>query len=178
MRHFLTIIMTISIFGAYAGDIITLSNNKKFDGEVTKIKNCVVTFKATDNKKYHIPADSIISIEFENVESKIYTEYMADSNDNADKCLKGRMDADAFHGKAGKHIILGVLFGPFTLIGAAIANPNPLDGKETPVMSKNSDLFQDPAYLSCYKKKAKGKNIGNAAAGWSIWLLFLIIAAA
>jgi hypothetical protein len=32
--------------------------------------------------------------------------------------------------------------------------------------SKNKDQFDDPEYLSCYKKKAKGQLTGMEALGW------------
>jgi hypothetical protein len=43
------------------------------------------------------------------------------------------------------------------------------------MMSKNKDQFSDPAYLSCYKKKAKGQLIGMEGLGWAAWVLLLLV---
>lgn len=92
-----------------------------------------------------------------------------------DKCMLGTTDAKNYHGKVAGHVILGVLFGPFAALGAAIANPTPQKGAKTAYMSKNQDLFNDPAYVNCYKRKAKGKNVGNAFLGWGIWVGLVLI---
>ena len=84
-------------------------------------------------------------------------------------------DADAFHDKCGLHFALGVLFGPFAMIGAAVSTPHPASGVNTATLSDNKDLFSDAEYLNCYKRKARGKNVGNSAVGWGTWLLFLLI---
>lgn len=42
----LSLIATLFVVGAFAGDILTLNNEMVFDGKVTKIKDCGVLFKA------------------------------------------------------------------------------------------------------------------------------------
>jgi len=155
-----------------AADVITLNNQMIFSGKVKKIKDCEVKFK-TEGEVYFIPAEDIYSVVFEDPKDRVFTAYQQLSD--SEKCLKGRSDADMYHGKAGMHVALGVLFGPFAIIGAAVANPTPEKGNDTYIMSKNSDSFSDPAYLSCYKKKAMGKNVGNTALGWAAWILFLLV---
>ena len=73
------------------------------------------------------------------------------------------------------HFFLGVLFGPFAMIGTALANPTPEKGKLTYMLSKNKDQFSDPQYLSCYKKKAKGQLIGMEASGWGAWIVLVLV---
>jgi hypothetical protein len=97
------------------------------------------------------------------------------SNDNSTKCLNGQLDAENYHGKKGTHFVLGVLFGPFAMIGTAVSEPKPQRSKQTLMMSNNKDQFNDPNYLSCYKKKAKGQLIGMEALGWGSWILLLLI---
>lgn len=155
-------------------DILTLIDQSAFQGKVTKIKDCVIIFK-TNDAKYLIPAIDIFSIEFEDPNDKIYTEYLKLSDQDPGKCLNGRMDAENFHGKKGGHFILGALFGPFAMIGTAIANPTPDRGKQTYMLSKNKDQFTDPEYLNCYRKKAKGQLIGMEALGWGAWLLLILL---
>ena len=96
----------------------------------------------------------------------------------AEKCAFGQQDAEMFHGKKGGHFVLGFLFGPFALIGTALANPTPDRGARTYMLSQHKDLFSDPAYLMCYKKKARGKLLGMEAAGWGTWILLLLLIAA
>jgi hypothetical protein len=172
----ITLTLTAILFAiaSYAGDILTLNNEMVFQGKITKIKDCAVVFKA-DGKKFIIPSSEIFSIQFENTADEVYTEYMKMSNGDANKCLNGSLDAENYHGKSGGHFALGVLFGPFAMIGTALSNPTPNRGKQTLMMSKNKDLFSDPEYLSCYKKKAKGQLITMEALGWASWILLILI---
>jgi len=130
-----------------------------FEGKVTKIKGCTLTFEA-DGNKYYVPAADIYSIQFGNTDEKIYTRYMKLADDDPESCMNGRHDASNHHGKTGVHVALGFLFGPFAIIGTAIAKPTPDKGKRTYEMSQNKDQFDDPEYISCYRKKAKGQLIG------------------
>jgi len=172
----ITLLFTAILFAiaAFAGDILTLNNDKVFKGKVTKIKGCKVVFKAEGNK-YVIPASEIFSIQFENTNDKVYTKYMQMGDGDPSKCMKGRLDAENFHGKKGGHVVLGFLFGPFAMLGTAIASPTPDKGKRTYMMSKNKDIFDDLEYISCYKKKAKGQLIGMEAIGWGAAILLLLI---
>lgn len=154
-----------------AADVITLNNQMSFSGKVKKIKNCEIKFKAK-GEVYFIPAEDVFSVVFENPNDKVLAAYQ--ELDDSEKCMKGRTDADLYHGKTGLHVALGVLFGPFAILGAALGNPSPDKGKDTYMMSKNRENFSDPAYLSCYKKKAKGQNVGNTALGWGAWILLLL----
>lgn len=173
MRLIYFVVAVLVATPCFSSDILTLNNDMVFEGKVKKItKNCVVVFKA-QGKRYLVPADEIYSIEFEDVNDKIYTDFL--QLNDSDKCLKGSNDADAFHGKKGGHFVLGFLFGPFSMIGTAIANPNPMNGARTGQMSKNQNLFDDPNYLKCYKKKAKGQLIGMEALGWGSWILIALL---
>lgn len=171
----LSLAMLFFILSAFAGDILTLNDNLIYEGKVTKIKNCSVIFKI-DKEKFEIPATEIYSIQFENIADKVYTKYLEMDNASGDNCLKGRLDADNLHGKKGGHFALGVLFGPFAMIGTALANPTPDRGARTLMLSKNKDLMSDMEYISCYKKKAKGQLIGMEALGWGTWILLLLVA--
>jgi hypothetical protein len=167
----LAIYFSFIAFPATGSDILTLNNSLRFEGKFLKIKNCKVSFQSKEIL-YQIPADDIYMMEFENLEDEVLNSYLADAQEN---CLKGSGDAAQFHGKKGGHIVLGILFGPFAVIGAALANPTPMKGVNTVALSKNQDLFADPAYLACYKKKAKGRNAGHAALGWGIWIILYAV---
>ena len=175
----LTLIIITNLFtiAGFAGDILTLNNEMVFEGEVVKIKKCAVIFKA-GGEKYTVPTSDIFSVRFGNVKDKVYTNFLELADDAQNKCLSGRLDAENYHGRKGGHFILGMLFGPFAIIGtAATANPTPLKGRDTFAMSKNTEILDDPEYLNCYKKKAKSKLIGVEGLGFGatiILLLFLL----
>lgn len=81
-----------------AKDVVVLLNEMKFEGEILKIRNCEVVFKASDGNKYHIPANDIYLVEFENPsQSKAYADYLELSEVGAELCLVGRSDAENFH---------------------------------------------------------------------------------
>lgn len=157
-----------------AEDILILNNTKQFEGKVTRIKNCMVTFKVQGDK-YHIPASDVYSIEFGNKQDKVYTNYLKQLEVDPGKCVKGRLDAAKYHGKKSSHIALGFLFGPFAMLGTALANPTPQKGRLTTRMSENSEMFSDPDYLECYKQKVKGKLIGAEAIGFGIAALMILL---
>ena len=100
--------------------------------------------------------------------------------DGENKCLNGQMDAENFHGKKGGHFALGFLFGPFAMIGTALANPTPYNSSNMIMMVDDRDdpKFSDPVYLDCYKKKAKTSLIGVEGLGWLSWILILLVAGA
>lgn len=161
----------------FGNDTLVLMNQAIFNGKVVKIDDCVITFKY-DGKKYYIPGQDIYSIRFGDPEDKVYTKYLEFLLQDQDaNCLKGKYDAKDLHGKGVFHFMSGLLFGPFAMIGAAVANPTPEKGARTMMLSSNKDLFNNPEYLKCYRKKAKWENVGNVAWGWSIWLLLFSLVA-
>ena len=92
-----------------------------------------------------------------------------------EKCARGRADAKMFHGKGGAHLLYGFLFGPFATLGAALSSPSPESGSNTITRSENSALFEDPAYLGCYEKEAKGNNVGATLFGWLPLLTVILL---
>jgi len=175
MKTKMTLLIILFPILLYGNDTLTLTNQAIFEGKVTKIKDCIVTFKH-EGEKYHIPATDIYSIKFGNPQDKIYTDYLEFiSNYQEGNCLKGQLDADNYHGKVGMHVALGVLFGPFAVIGAAVASPTPEKSTKTLMMSQNKDLFNNAEYLSCYKRKAKGQNVVNTTLGWAAWIVLLLV---
>ena len=159
---------------AHGNDVMVLTNNLTFRGDVIRIKDCQVVFRAEHGGRYNIPASDIAILTFGDPSDKVYTDYLTLTAAEENACMKGSADGKAFHGKAGLHVALGVLFGPIAMIGAAVSRPDPMNGARTTEMSKNSALFTDPQYLECYRKAAKGKNVGATAAGWGIWIILLL----
>jgi hypothetical protein len=174
-KKLLFLMFLVCSFAASSSDVLTLMNQMTFEGKVTKIKKCTVYFEVgTDH--YEIPAVDIYSIQFGNLEDKVYTDYLEFQATNPEACVKGRADAEAFHGKKGGHFFLGFLFGPLAIIGTALANPTPDKGRDTYGATQNKDLLTDPVYINCYKKKAKGQLIGAEFLGWGAWIMILLIA--
>lgn len=171
-KFVLTVTALLVTLTSFAGDILILNNERVFDGKVTKIKNCEVVFMTAGNK-YKIPAADILAIEFADPTDKVYTKYMELASEDPNNCLQGNMDAENLHGKKGAHFALGFLFGPFALVGTALANPTPMKGKDTYMLSKNRELFDDPEYLICYRKKARAKLIAMEALGWGTAIVLI-----
>jgi hypothetical protein len=156
------------IFSLNASDVLTLTNGMKFEGKVTRIKECSIVFK-TEIGSFIIPGRDIENVQFENLSSRRIARYQ--SHFNPDNCLAGKMDASIYHGKKGGHFFLGFLFGPFAVLGTLLANPTPDKGNATYRMSDNRELFHDPYYLRCYKRKARGGLVAMELAGWASWLV-------
>jgi hypothetical protein len=168
----LVIILILFAFSTYAGDILKLNNELVFQGKVISINENSILFKS-NNVEYNVPVIDIFSVQFENTNDNVYVEYLQTPMSDPNKCLNGRLDAENYHGKSVGHFFLGFLFGPFAIIGTALAYPTPDKGRKTYMMSTNKDQFNDPEYLSCYKKKAKGQLIGMEALGWGVWILLV-----
>jgi hypothetical protein len=173
-----TLLTALTVISVQAFDKLTLTNGMQFQGDIVKVKGCSVVFK-TEAGKVEVPAKDIYSVEFENPNDEQFVEYIAilDSEGKGDKCMNGQLDGERYHGKKGGHFVLGMLFGPFAVIGTAIgSNPTPYNSKNTIVLSQNKDQFNDPEYLMCYKKSAKKSLIGMELAGWAAWLLLIVAA--
>ncbi len=163
----------VSIASLTGADVLTLINAAQFEGEVLKIKKSTVLFSVGEDV-YIIPVSDIYALEFEDTDNKVYKKYLKLLESNPSKCHLAKFDAENLHGKKGGHFILGALFGPFALIGTALADPTPYKGKNTLAMSKNKEIFNDPEYLSCYRKKARSQLLGAEALGWATWILIVI----
>jgi hypothetical protein len=62
------------------------------------------------------------------------------------------------------------------MLGTLASNPTPQRGKKTIMVSENKQIFNDPEYLNCYRKTAKGQLIGMEALGWAAWIIIYLAA--
>lgn len=171
MRLLFFLLLTISLSRTFAQtDILILNDQKKFSGEIVKVKKNFIILKK-NNLKYKIPKSDILTFELENKNSDSTSQGI----DTLDICHKAIEDATKYHGKENGHVILGFLFGPISIIGTGLSSPNPYNGKKTIILSKNTKLFDNKEYLNCYKKKAKMKLIGNEALGFGAWIMFYLV---
>ncbi|MDA3867686.1 MAG: hypothetical protein PF489_13200 [Salinivirgaceae bacterium] len=176
MRHLITISIILFFSNTFFGanDIMTLNNEMKFKGEVKRVTDELVVFKA-EGTRYKIPASEIFSLEFADTDSRVYRNYLGMANDEVSASVAGKLDAKAFHGKKAGHFILGFLFGPFAMLGTAASNPTPQRGKKTVGLSENKKMFNNSEYLKAYRKSAKGSLIGAEALGWGAWILLILM---
>ncbi len=146
-----------------------------FEGKIVKVTKKHTVFLVS-NYEYFIPNADVYCLIFEDPNSPLLNDLIekGDELSNPEKCFKAQMDVEAYHGKAFGNFCLGFFFGVFGLIGCAVSSPGPQRGSKTLMMSSNKELFNDPAYLSCYKKKARGKAIGNSLLGWGASILLII----
>lgn len=171
---FILLLLLPLLLPLHAADVVMLKDGHGFTGQIVSIKHDVIKMKWQDDKLF-IPLEDIEQIEFESPGSKLALEFMTPQG-QGEKCIAAQQDAEMYHGKVGGHVVLGFFFGPFALIGTALAQPYPHRGRHTPIMSKNKDLFDDPEFALCYKRIAKGKLLGAEAIGWGAWLVIFLIA--
>jgi len=175
LKNLLIAIFTFFSFNINASNIpatLKLNNGMKFEGIIKKINECDCQFKV-DNHKYNIPLSDISDI---NVYNEKFREKVTNILGSQNNCINGQTDAELYHGKRGSHIALGFLTGVIGIVGVAIvANPNPYKGSNTGALSQNKNDFNDPIYLNCYKKKAKGKLVGSTAIGLAGWVALLLL---
>lgn len=196
-------ILTLHSLTMWAQDIIYLKNGSEIKAKVIEIAEFTTIYKVFDQIQgpiRHIENDDIFMIIYQDGTRDVFKTKQSEktnpesihpatnhfqqtqnrTNDRempnlSERCLRGESDADMYHGKKGSHVALGVIFGGFAIIGAALAEPTPENGISTKILTENRDLLQDPTYRSCYTKKARRNNVSNAATGWAAWLLFLIL---
>ena len=88
--------------------------------------------------------------------------------DNYTNSMKGKMDAEKYHGKEIEHLALGFAGGIYGFVGATLSNPSPYKDPKTILLSPNKGLFNDPQYFASYQNKARQKNINYTAIGWAV----------
>lgn len=173
MKKLLFICFLIVAGSVSAKDVLTLRNSMRFEGTVVSVRDSIAEFSAAGTV-YEIPLVDISEIILEDTSSRAYSDLINLGLEDVNPCQLGHMDAELYHGKKCGHFVLGVLFGPFALIGTALSNPTPERGSDTYAMSKNQNYFSDPCYLSCYKKKARSTLLVAEALGWATWILLMI----
>jgi hypothetical protein len=173
MKKIISLLFTLFLVNStFAFDQLTLLNKATFEGWVTSIDDKVVQFNF-NQEVFNIPIVDVETIVFENTLNPLLIKFQEKCSEDA--CSKGSLDAEMYHGKKGVHFALGMLFGPFSMIGTALSNPNPRNSKHTYIDSQNKDYFNNAEYLLCYKKTAKRKLIGMEALGWATWILIVLL---
>lgn len=167
----LTIIFFLC-FALQAADVVTLKNQQKFEGKITKINTNSLEFKAARNC-HEIPLTEIEAIAFSNVYNPKLIALLDDSL-SVDSCMKGRKDAKKLIYKLPRFVFLGMLGGPFPLIFIKFSKPLPQKEPFVTARSENKVLFDDPAYFNCYQKQVKKQNMLAVGVGWTISTALLV----
>ena len=130
---------------AYANgnDVIGLKNKIQFCGTVLDVTDSSALF-TVNGIIYEIPTVDIDFIALKDSNTKAAQSLADVFSDNPNLCMLGQCDAEMYHGKTGGAFVLGMLVGPFAVIGYALTRPDPYDGKNTVMMSHNSQYFSNP----------------------------------
>lgn len=150
----------------FAEDTLCLQNEAAFEGKLLKVKKNSILFY-TLNQGYEIPMQDIQFI-------------LPDSTLQAKRiftpCEYARYDAKHYHKRGAEHVFYGAAFGIFSVIITSFSKATPERGRYTLKKSVNKELFNNPEYLKCYRKKAKTQLIANELMGSAIWgFIFLAI---
>ncbi len=175
MKWKLFIVLSIlSTTCIYAQDILVKKSGDSLKVKILEVGLSEIKYKNFDDLDgitYGIFKSSVVCIRYKNGRVEYFDEKEELSAEKL--CYCGHTDAARYHGKKGTHFVLGVLFGPFAMLGTAASKPTPRKGRRTYKLSQNSHLFSDLTYLKCYRKKAKSDLIGMEALGWGAWMLFV-----
>ncbi len=123
------------------------------------------------NKNYYV---------YENIVGLGYIPYQINKSigkkeNNESRCEKGKNDAKKYHKRKRRYIILGAITGPVGVAAAILAKPSPHKGRDTSFESNNRDMFNDLAYLKCYRKEARKVNIKASLIGLGIFTIIYIL---
>jgi hypothetical protein len=167
----LTIIFFLCV-ALQAADVVTLKNQQKFEGKITKINPSSVGFNVARNS-YEIPFAEIEAIELSNANNPIIITSVDDSL-TIENCIKGQKDAKKLFYKLPGYVFLGMFGGPFPLIFIKFSKPLPQKEPFVTARSENKVLFDDPAYFNCYQKQVKKQNMLAVGVGWTISTALLV----
>lgn len=157
----------------YTRDKIYLTNGKTLRCEIVTVEWNKLEYRQR-GKIAVLHADDVALIELDaaNIEVIEKINVQIDPRNPLASCEMGKADANAFHNRGFGNFALGFFFGPFGVLGTAIGAPRSPDYVKIPV----KENLSDPAYLKCYRKRARGKNVLHAAAGWAGILLLSYLA--
>jgi hypothetical protein len=166
-----TVLFTAAVLMAasstFAKDVVYLKDGSKVKGDISQITEGQLTLARKNITKVYT-AEQVSWIKADNDNQVLKDALKATDPDMYEK---GRLDASKYHKRTLGNGALGFFFGPFGLLGVALGGakaPDVLDIKDDSLM-KNED------YRHGYKKKAKGKNVGNAALGWAVGVAAVVL---
>lgn len=151
-------------FNLLAKDIVVLKDGTKVKGELISVSQGELVFQKAKGDQSEIKLTSE-QVEFVKLESMEKLEKLQES-----MYLQGIADAQIYHKRFGGNFCAGFFGG---LIGFVIVAVT--DAKEPNYAIVGEEKYKSLEYREGYNKKAKGKNLGAAGAGWAAGVVFLII---
>jgi len=159
---------------AISKDIIHLKNGERIKTHIIQIDSgMLITQKGKTHELRHYSTEDVEIIYLDENNQAMKSLVANNIQQSIDiKCEEGKADATVYHKRGFGNFCLGFLFGPFGVIGTAIGTPRSPDYTKIP----NKENLENANYLNCYKKKAKGKNVGAAFAGWGAIIVLALLA--
>jgi hypothetical protein len=149
---------------SYANDVIYLKDGSKLKGDLINVDVNELTFKSTkkNNDILKFKPEEVDFVKVKNYEKLVEVQ--------ESMFLKGMNDAQIHHKRFGGNFCAGLFGGVIGFVIVAVTDaksPNPLIVGE--------ENFKSLEYREGYNKKAKGKNLGAAGAGWAVSVLLLLV---
>ena len=167
--------ITFLTFSAFSKDVIHLKNGRTIKCTLVDLKKDSIYFiKKKKNGVRLLTSDMVdfILIGENNQAFQTKISNLHSIIDPLEACQAGKMDANLFHHRGFGNGCLGFFFGLFGIAGTVIGRPHPPPIEV--IVVRDKEMVMNPAYLSCYRKRAKGKNIISAAIGYGVFLVVLL----
>jgi hypothetical protein len=172
MKKILLFALLLSSLTSYSKDKIKLSSGKTVRCNIVSLEQDRLTYTHRHQTITVSPSD-VLLIEVDPDNTTIIEKLRLNYQENPlAACEIGKADAIAYHNRGFGNFCLGFFFGAFGVIGTAVGTPRSPDYVKIPI----KENLQNPEYLKCYEKKARGKNVGSAVGGWATFLLILVLA--
>lgn len=173
MKIFFFSVLLILSFTGHTRDKIYLTNGKTIRCQIVNVEWNKLDYQHR-GKVNSLSSDEVSRIELDAANVAVIEKINAtlDPRNPLASCEMGKADANAYHNRGFGNFTLGFFFGPIGMLGTAIGAPRSPDYVKIPV----KENLSDPAYLKCYRKRARGKNVLHATAGWAAILLVSYLA--
>ncbi|WP_111669411.1 hypothetical protein [Algoriphagus litoralis] len=165
MKKFsLVLLLLVNCFSLYAKDILVLKDGTKVKGELISVSQGELVFQKTKGIQSEIKL-SPEEVEFVKVANVEKLKELQES-----MYLQGIADAQIHHKRFGGNFCAGFFGGAIGFIIVAVT-----DAKEPNLAIVGEEKYKNLEYREGYNKKAKGKNLGAAGAGWAAGFVLLLI---
>lgn len=176
-RIFFVLLLTCVVNLCHGNDVVVLKNGITIECSISSINNTIISYQENEKSKLStVSLEEVMFLQIDPKNKSLLRQMRKDFKKikrglQVDSCHEGITDANTFHKRAGGNFALGFFFGVFGLIGTAVGNPKM--PHYYPIADTSN--LSDPTYIQCFSRKAKGKNIGNAAIGWGVSIVLSAI---
>ncbi len=149
---------------SFGKDVLYLTNGEKVKGELISVTTNEITFQPNKKKldKMILSSDEVNYVKVDSydklltIQNSMYTQGIA--------------DAEIYHKRFGGNFCAGFFGGIIGFVIVAVT-----DAKDPDPSIVGEEKFNDREYREGYNKKAKGKNMGAAGAGWAAGFVLLLL---